>query len=302
MKILNFGSCNIDFVYKVDEIVKPGETVSSAGLSVCAGGKGLNQSMAIARSGAQPWHAGCIGSDGQFLRELLENAGVHTEHLKTVQERTGNAIIQVDARGENSIILYKGANHAVTREDIDCVLSSFQENDMLVLQNEVNNLDYIIDRAWEKGLVIALNPSPITADIRNLDLGKIQFLILNKIEGYALSGRSDPEEICNFFAEKYPRMNLVLTLGKAGACFSNRSRRVFCQAYSVDTVDTTGAGDTFLGYFVSVYTQTGDMEKALKAANMAAAMATTKRGAADAIPFKSEVLAALADRKESLRF
>ncbi len=296
MKILNFGSCNIDNVYRVSRIVRPGETVSSSGLTINAGGKGLNQSLALARSGAAVYHAGCIGEDGAFLKDLLAESGVNTELLKTVAEKTGCAIIQVDDRGENSIILYQGANHEVTREYIDLVLEGFQTGDLLILQNEISNLRYLVDRAYEKGLTIALNPSPINADVRDLDLSKITFLILNQMEGCELSGKTEPEEICDSLTARHPEMNVVLTLGKRGACFAGRSQRAFCGAYPVKAVDTTGAGDTFLGYFLSFYTQTGDVEASLKTANMAAALATTKHGAAGSIPFKAEVLAALTQK------
>lgn len=293
MKILNFGSCNIDAVYRVEQIVRPGETVCATGLTINAGGKGLNQSLALARSGEVVYHAGCIGEDGAFLRELLEKAQVDTRYLKTVEEKTGNAIIQVDDKGENSILLHKGANHAVTRAYIDRVLEDFQQGDILILQNEISNVAYLVDRAHEKGLSVVLNPSPIDAGMRALDLSKIDFLILNRIEGGVLSGKTEVEEICDFFTARYPQMKVVLTLGKTGACFAAGARRAFCEAYRVEAVDTTGAGDTFLGYFMAVYTRTGDVEGSLKTANMAAALATTKHGAAGSIPCKAQVLEAL---------
>ncbi len=294
MKILNFGSCNIDSVYRVDRIVRSGETVASRGLVINAGGKGLNQSLALARSGAAVYHAGCIGADGAFLRELLEAAGANTEFLKTLAEKTGCAIIQVDDNGENSILLHQGANHAVTREYVDQVLAAFQAGDLLILQNEISNLGYLVEKAYEKGLSIALNPSPINAAVKALDLSKIDYLILNQGEGCELTGKTEPEEICHHLTVQHLNMKVVLTLGKRGACYAAQSQRAFCGAFPVKAVDTTGAGDTFLGYFLSVYTQTGDVEAALKTANMAAALATTQPGAAAAIPCMAQVLEALA--------
>ncbi len=293
MKILNFGSCNIDYVYGVDSIVKPGETISSQSLNVFAGGKGLNQSLAIARSGTAVYHAGCIGKDGLFLKDMLTESGVNTKYLKVCDTASGHAIIQVDEIGENSIILYKGANHLITKDYVDYVLEDFQKDDILVLQNEINNLDYIISKAYEKGLKIVLNPSPINQTILELNLSKIQFLILNQIEACEISKMANIEDICNFFIANYPQLNLVLTLGKNGSLFVNRFERINCNAYSVCAVDTTGAGDTFLGYFISKFSKTNDISDSLNFASMAAALAVTRNGAAESIPFQNEVLSSL---------
>ena len=162
MKVLCFGSLNIDYTYKVDHFVKKGETLSSGSLQVFSGGKGLNQSIALARAGAETYHAGSIGEDGRFLLEQLQDAGVDTRYVTVLETvRTGNAIIQNDKEGDNCILLYGGANQAVTTNQADAVLEHFRKGDFLVLQNEINELAYIMERAHERGMKIVLNPSPM---------------------------------------------------------------------------------------------------------------------------------------------
>ena len=136
--------------------MRPGETVSADDLKLYAGGKGLNQSIALSRAKVSVFHAGCIGQDGEMLRELLLSCGVNTDYLITVGKKTGQAIIQVDGTGENSIVLYSGANFAVSRDYVDSVLSDFKSGDFLLLQNEISELAYIIDRAYEIGIKIML--------------------------------------------------------------------------------------------------------------------------------------------------
>lgn len=125
MKVLNFGSLNLDLVYAMDHIVRGGETFSADRLDKFPGGKGLNQSVALAKAGAEVYHAGNIGADGGLLMDTLKNAGVHTEHVRVLEGSSGHAVIQVDRRGENAILLFTGANGCVTPEQIDNVLDHF---------------------------------------------------------------------------------------------------------------------------------------------------------------------------------
>jgi len=289
LKILNFGSCNIDNVYEIDHIVTPGETISSDSLTHFPGGKGLNQSVAISRSGEKVYHAGCIGSDGGLLKTVLIDAGVDVRYLKTVDTPTGCAIIQLDPRGENSIILYPGANHAIDKPYIDEVISEFDEGDILVLQNEISNLDYIIKKAAQKKMKIVLNPSPFEDKLREIDLDDISVLILNEVEASAFAGAKDSEAICDYFASHYKNLEVVLTLGSRGAVYVGKNVRVSCPSYQVEVEDTTAAGDTFTGYFISAMVNKTDVSAALKRASAAAAIAVSKKGAASSIPFKNEV-------------
>ena len=137
MKILNFGSCNIDYVYSLDHIVNVGETLSSRGLSVYCGGKGLNQSIAMSRAGVTVYHAGCVGTDGKMLTDTLMNNNVDISNINVVDGTTGHAIIQVGSDGENSIFIYAGSNGAITTEQVDRVLSRFESGDILVCKTRL---------------------------------------------------------------------------------------------------------------------------------------------------------------------
>ena len=158
MKVLNFGSLNIDYVYSVEDFVKKGETISSNKLNVFSGGKGLNQSISLSKAGVNVCHAGMIGHDGTFLEKTLKQSGVDIKYLKKSESvRTGNAIIQNNRQGDNCIILYGGANQEITKGFVDTVLREFASEDWLVLQNEINEIPYIVEQAHKKGMKIILN-------------------------------------------------------------------------------------------------------------------------------------------------
>jgi len=194
MKILNFGSCNIDYVYSLDHIVAPGETETTTTMNIFPGGKGLNQSIAAARAGSEVFHAGCIGADGDFLADMMSESGVNTKYLKKVDGKNGHAIIQVTSSGENSIFLYPGSNEMVTKEYIDTVISNFEAGDILLLQNEISNVSCIVEKAFDKNMCIMLNPSPFNEKISEIDFSKLSYLLLNEIEAKCISGSSSVDE------------------------------------------------------------------------------------------------------------
>ena len=293
MRIVNFGSCNIDYVYKLEHIVREGETEHSYAEEVFPGGKGLNQSIAIARAGAKVWHAGCIGKNGGMLREVLADGGVDLDFLQTVDVPNGHAVIQVDDRGENAIFIFTGANGCFTVDYIEETLSHFGEGDLLILQTEINNIDRIIDRAYAKGMQILLNPSPIDEAILKTDLQKISYLVLNEIEGEAISGQKQPSKIITWFKKEYPHLKTVLTLGDKGCMYFDGRETVFHPAFEVRAVDTTAAGDTFTGYFAAGLARGSSSNEILENACAAAALAVAKKGAAPSIPLESEVKKAL---------
>ena len=280
MKVLNFGSLNLDYVYQVPHIVHPGETLSSSRLDVHCGGKGLNQSLALRRAGIEVWHAGIIGNDGEMLKQLCTKEGIHTDFLNVADAKTGHAIIQVDQEGQNSIVLFPGTNRQITKEFVDDVLSHFEQNDLIILQNEISELPYIIEKAAEKGMCIVLNPSPFDETILTCPLNKISYMFINEVEGEMLSKEKEPE---------YPDINVVLTLGSHGIWFANKSQKVFQDIYRVPVVDTTAAGDTFMGYYVASMLIGKTEKEALDFAAYAAALAVSRAGAASSIPDFDEV-------------
>lgn len=290
MKILNFGSCNVDLVYSLDHIVNIGETETTHKLQTFPGGKGLNQSIALVRAGAEVYHAGCIGTDGDFLIQTLEENGVDTSYIKRVDEKNGHAIIQVSREGENSIFLYPGSNEMISTSHIDSVLEHFASGDMILLQNEINNLDYIIKSAYEKGMKIILNPSPYNQVIKGIDLKMIYCLILNEIEAKDVTGASDTDEALAYFKANYPTLRVMLTLGKKGCVYQDEGCRVFHPIFKVNAVDTTAAGDTFTGYFVAGMAEGQEYGEILRIASCASAIAVSRHGAAPSIPGRSEVL------------
>ncbi len=304
MAILNFGSLNIDRVYAVDHFVRPAETLASLNLETFVGGKGLNQSIALARAGAKVYHAGKVGSDGSILVDKLRQSGVDVSHVDHTFGPSGHAIIQVDKSGQNSILLFGGANQEITEHDVDIILADFSDKDLLLLQNEISSMPYLLKEAKKKGMGVALNPSPMTEELRRADLSAVTMFILNELEGKELSGQQQPEKICDALLAKYPDSTVVLTLGSKGAMCANRRGRWRNGIYKVDVVDTTAAGDTFTGYFLAALEEGLSAQKALTLAGKASAIAVGRPGAADSIPLREEVNRSrlhLAEKRDALK-
>lgn len=221
--ILSYGSLNLDLVYQVPHFVQAGETLSSTSRTVHCGGKGLNQSIAAARAGGTVSHAGKIGGDGTVLTDILRESGVDTDFVTVGDGPSGHAVIQVDPSGQNCILLFGGCNQEITHEEIDRALAHFQTGDYLILQNEINGLDYLMTQAARQGLRIVFNPSPTDESIFRLPLGEAWLLIFNEIEGAALSGCDDEEDILNTLRQRWPRCRLLLTLAVTAACTTTAS-------------------------------------------------------------------------------
>ena len=289
MKVLNFGSLNLDYTYQVPHIVREGETISSNDVQMHLGGKGFNQSVALARAGVPVYHAGLVGEEGLDFYDACQECGIKTDYIKTVTGRCGHTIIQVDDAGQNSIVLFGGANQKNTKEYVDEVLKNFETGDILLLQNEVNELPYIIDQAFAKGMTIVLNPSPMNEIIDECDLGKVSIFVLNETEGQQLTGQTTPSTIVAAMEASFANAKIVLTLGKGGSIFHHGDEELYQAAFDVDTVDTTAAGDTFTGYLIAGILKKQPMRDVLVNASKAAALAVQKQGAAQSIPFMSEV-------------
>lgn len=292
MKILNLGSVNIDKVYSVDHFVAAGETLTAGHMDTFPGGKGLNQSVALARAGAETYAAGAVGFDGQFLVDLLRQSGANVEHLQMLSDvPTGHAIIQLDPSGQNSIIISAGANGALSEEYIDSVLSHFGPGDLLLTQNETSGGPYAMRKAKERGMKIAFNASPINGDLPKYPLELVDWFLINELEGQAIAGiaETDPEKVLEALLKKFPNAAVVLTLGGDGVRYGKGADRFSHGVFKVPVVDTTGAGDTFCGYFLASLAKGLDPQQALHNASMASAIAIGTKGAAVSIPTWAQV-------------
>ena len=289
MKIMNYGSINLDHVYQVDHIVQPGETLLAADQNLFCGGKGLNQSIALAKAGAEIFHAGVVGEDGDILLDALRAAKVDITHIRRAPGASAHTVIQVDRNGQNCIIVFSGENMRPSEADIDRVLADFAPGDAVLMQNELFNTPLMMRKAAEKGLIIIFNPSPVSREMLSYPLETVSWFLLNEIEGEALTGETDPGRILDVLAKKFPNGSVVLTLGANGAWAMDRGQRFFQPAFEVQAVDTTAAGDTFTGFFLAGISSGMPIPDALRRAAFASSIAVSRKGAADSIPTAEEV-------------
>ena len=288
-RILNFGSLNLDQVYRVDAFVQPGETKLSRSLETHCGGKGLNQSVAAARAGAEVWHAGMLGCDGEMLLDKLRENGVNLTQMERSNGVSGHAIIQVDDNGQNCILLYGGTNQGLTEEAIDRALAAFGGEGLVLVQNETNLVGTILERAHARGLQVAINAAPMDDKAFSYPLEKVDWLIVNEIEGVALAKCDREADILPLLNKRYPNLNVLLTLGKRGAVCRRGGEEARCGIYDVPVVDTTAAGDTFLGYFLAQVQDGAAMDDALTLASAASSLCVQTMGAADSVPLLAVV-------------
>jgi ribokinase len=292
MKVLVFGSLNIDLTFSMDHIVRPGETISSGALVRSAGGKGANQAAALAKAGMPVYMAGKIGTDGNFLPELLQSYGVNTDHVVRYGGATGQAIIQLEKTGQNAIVLYAGGNGAITAGETENVLRHFGAGDVLLLQNEIVHNREIMEGAKKQGMKICLNPSPFDGRIAQLPLDIVDVFFVNEIEGAALAGTgSSPADILDSLTRRFPRAEIILTAGKDGAYYGSGNTRARGNIIDLPVVDTVGAGDTFTGFFIAARNRQHTVEDALQIACNASSISVSRRGAMEAMPLWDEVIA-----------
>jgi ribokinase len=290
MSIFNLGSINIDHVYRVARLPGPGETIADTGYASGLGGKGVNQSIAAALAGARVHHIGAVGADGRWIAERLAAAGIDVGGLLEVAAATGHAVVCVDAHGENQIIIHGGANRALTGAQIEQALARARPGDWFLAQNETNLAAEGFAMARARGLKTAYAAAPFDAAAAAGLAGSADLLALNAIEAGQLAAH------LGVAAEALPVPELLVTLGARGARY--RAGDLVCEveAFDVMPVDTTGAGDTFLGWFLAARDGGAGPEAALRQASAAAALQVTRRGAADAIPTAAEVAAFLSER------
>ena len=290
MKMVGFGSLNIDKTYSLEDFVRPGQTISASKMEQFCGGKGFNQAIALRRAGNEVHFAGAVGQDGGMLLENLDRNGIDRSCVKVTGGTTGHAIIQLDKNGGNCIIILAGANGDITESDVEATLAHFGEGNLIVLQNEISCVPYILRRAHEKGMIVAFNPSPYDGKIADCDLSCENYLIVNEVEGAGMAGCTDADAILDTLHSRYPALNIVLTLGGDGSVYQDKNGARFnCGVHKVQAVDTTAAGDTFTGFFLSGILRHGDVQKALHTASVAAGIAVSRKGAEPSIPLMAEV-------------
>ncbi|MBE1287767.1 MAG: ribokinase [Alteromonadaceae bacterium] len=295
MAIINFGSINIDHVYQVPHFVQPGETLDTTDYQILLGGKGANQSIALAKAGADVLHVGYINeNDVQFKQEMIK-LGINGRYIQCTSTASGHAIIQVTPNGENAIFIFGGANRLINAKDIQRALFDANEDDWVLLQNETTGTKAVLEQAKAKGLKVAFNPAPMTADIHDLDMQLIDLLIINEIEAAELAGSEHYDDIVMFIEERFAHGSVLLTLGKQGVEWFSQGDHIAYPAFSVDAVDTTAAGDTFIGFFLAHYQIHQQPKQALRHACAASAIAVTRVGAAPSIPTHDEVSQFLAE-------
>ena len=283
--IINVGSINIDLVYRVPTLPEPGETLTAISNEKFLGGKGINQSVAIARAGGVVKHVGAVGEDGAWALSKIEALGVETTHIARLDGATGHAIINVDERGENAIVIAGAANQRLTIDHVESVISQADPGtDWVLLQNETNLAPEIVDLAKKYGLKVAYAAAPFVPEITVSLLDKIDLLAVNEGEANALAYNLEKpvEEISVPF--------LLITKGGSGAALHTKTNTYDQKAFDVVPIDTTGAGDTFLGSFLAEFSDHSDAQRALEYAAVASAIQVTRNGAAPAIPLRSEVM------------
>ena len=227
MKILNYGSMNVDHVYEVDHIVRPGETLNALGRHDYPGGKGLNQSIAVARAGGDIYQIGVLGADGEVLERALKENRIHTDFVKHVPGGSAHTMLQVDRNGQNSIIVFADEAITFTDAEMEEILSHFSAGDAVIFQNELARSPVFMQKAADRGLTVIFNPSPMEDSIFAYPLDRVSWFVINEIEGAALTGKTAPEEILAGMANQYPGAGVVLTLGSDGAWAVKGEERCF---------------------------------------------------------------------------
>ncbi len=293
-RLVNLGSLCIDHVYRVPNLTGSGETVSSTSHSVFPGGKGLNQSLAAARAGADVRHCGCVGADGSFLVDLLCDNGVNVDAVRVdAGAVSGHAMIQVNDRGENAIVIAGGTNRTLTSVDFDAAFADLGEADWLLLQHEINNLEAVLARAESAGVRVAFNVAPVDGRELDYDLSGVALLIVNEIEGAALArlpADTPSEQLLDALARALPSTTVVLTLGADGLEYAEPGGgRGSIPAFEVEVVDETAAGDAFIGYLMAGLLDGVGLTDALRHGSAAGALAVTVAGAASSIPHRAAV-------------
>ncbi len=306
-RIAVVGSVNMDVVNRVQTFPRPGETVRALNTAYHAGGKGANQAVAAAAGGGEVAMIGAVGTDAfaVTLREALRSAGVEVEALERKESTSGQATITVDAAGQNTIVLSPGANAMLTPNDVGRHAATIVEAQALLVQNEIpwETTLAAMRLAHDHGVPVICNPAPVRR-LSDEVYGLVDSLVANELEAGTLVGRTldtvaEAAQAARELAALGPR-RVLITLGDRGAVLydGREGRSIIAPAFPVEVVDTTGAGDTFIGFY-AVASLTLSGEQALRRSQAAAALAITRPGAQEAVPSAGEVEAFLAARGEA---
>lgn len=290
MAIWNLGSINIDHVYRLDHLPRPGETLAARSYAQGLGGKGANQSIAAARAGALTHHLGAVGAGDGWVLDRLADRGVCTaDILRLADQATGHAIILLDSRAENAIVIHPGANRAIAREMLEKPLSAIKPQDTLLIQNETSAQVDAARIARKAGARVIYSAAPFDLDAVGAGLPHATILAMNTGEAEALFAA---------IPGPLPVQGLLITHGANGAEYRDLTTGAVHRqaAFAVVAVDTTGAGDTFAGYFAASLDRGDTIPAALRLAAGAAALKVTRPGAGEAVPGLEEVIAFIADR------
>lgn len=287
MAVYNLGSINIDYVYQVPHLPVPGETLAALAYDIGLGGKGANQSVASARAGARTLHIGAVGTEGLWARDALAGYGVDVSHVTSGTEPTGHAIINVDPAAENAIVLYAGANRTIGLAAVAAALAAARPGDSLLMQNETSVQVETARLAAARGLRVIYSAAPFDLGAVRAVMAHVSLLVMNEIEAGQL------RDGLGFM----PEQDVIVTKGSRGAeWLSANSEPLFVPALRVVPVDTTGAGDCFIGTLAAALDAGMDRRSAMRRAAAAAALQVTRAGAAQAMPSVDEVDRFLAQR------
>ncbi|MCU0121566.1 ribokinase [Pseudomonas sp. B2M1-30] len=295
--VVVIGSLNMDLVTRAPRLPNGGETLIGHSFATVSGGKGANQAVAAARLGAQVAMVGCVGNDayGVQLRDALLTEGIDCQAVTTVEDSSGVALIVVDDNSQNAIVIVAGANGAMTPAVIDRFDAVLQAADVIICQLEIPDatVGYALKRGRELGKIMILNPAPASRPLPADWYSSIDYLIPNESEAAALSGLPlDSLAAAERAASHLIAMGagkVIITLGAQGSLFANGTGFEHCQAPTVKAVDTTAAGDTFVGGFAAALASGKSESEAIRFGQVAAALSVTRAGAQPSIPVLSDV-------------
>ncbi|MGR7840881.1 ribokinase [Finegoldia sp. P3-F-LR] len=292
MSILVIGSVNVDTTYNLENFPKPGETISSISKSRSVGGKGANQAIACKKLGGDVKFLACVGNDvdADFIFKNMKEYGVDTTNIIKKDVDTGTALINVDKTGQNEIVLDHGANYAITIQDIDDNIELLDECDILILQMEIPQEvnEYAIKKAKEKGVFVILNPAPSEFEVDDI-LDKVDLFVPNENEILRYSTKENLKEAADELLGKNVG-SVIITLGENGSEYFSKKEHITQDAIKAKVVDTTSAGDSYIGAMAVMLDQQKSIKEAMKFATKASSKTVTRKGSGESIPTIDEIM------------